>query len=772
MKLSAKLLMYILTPTVVIYLLSMSYITINLNNKAIDDAKRLVNSEAYRYANLVKADLDNYVAITRTLSDVFLGYKYIDRHVREPIYLQMQKNILEENPQLISVGTSWEYSAIDTAYTKSYGRILDGWFRGAKGKINYIKRESNMQGDAIGSLYYGLKSSKKETVMDPYFDSYTGEAKDSVLIAGVGIPILENDKFLGLAGVDITLTAFNEMISKIKPFESSYAFLIANNGYFVAFPDKKFLNRPIYDYESDIVRQHNVLVRISKGEQFSLLMEKDEEVFYVSFAPVNIRGIDAPWSLGIVVPLKTILQESNRNLLISLTVGIFGLFFIAFVIWYVSRKITRPLAYSSRVLNRLAKGDIDETRKIRVKTNDEIDAISRSVNTLIDKLKAMAIFASRIGEGDLNAQYERAGKNDVLGNALIDMRRSLQQAVDEDNKRSIEDLKRNWYTEGFATLGQALREDQSNLSQFYYKIVSTVVKHIKANQGGLFIINDVAKDDVYVELVAYFAFNKQKYKSKRLELGEGLVGESIQRNEVLHLTELPENYMEIASGLGKSKPRSLLIVPLRHRDKVYGVIELASFKVMESHQIEFIEKMAESIASTVTHIRSNMRTKLALDEAKQKSDALSKQEAQLQEIIEKMKATQAAGIQREAELSGVLDALNSISLVAEYSMDGKIIDMNNALVKLLGVTREEVLGRYQGSFENRDSRHTEKFKTFWRELKNGKTQRGVAYLRIRGREIWLSEAYTPIYDNEGKPYKVLNITTDITAQRLLDKKQK
>ena len=87
-----------------------------------------------------------------------------------------------------------------------------------------------------------------------------------------------------------------------------------------------------------------------------------------------------------------------------------------------------------------------------------------------------------------------------------------------------------------------------------------------------------------------YAFEKRKYVNKQVRKGQGLVGEVYQEGSTVYLTEVPEDYINITSGLGESNPRSILLTPLNLNDEIYGVVELASFKAFQPYQIEFVEK--------------------------------------------------------------------------------------------------------------------------------------------------------------------------------------
>ena len=91
-------------------------------------------------------------------------------------------------------------------------------------------------------------------------------------------------------------------------------------------------------------------------------------------------------------------------------------------------------------------------------------------------------------------------------------------------------------------------------------------------------------------MTACYAYDRKKFTDKRIEWGDGLIGTCAQEKGTIHLTNLPDNYVSITSGLGKATPKSLLIVPLIINEQVHGVIELASFNTFEKFEVDFVEK--------------------------------------------------------------------------------------------------------------------------------------------------------------------------------------
>jgi GAF domain-containing protein len=149
--------------------------------------------------------------------------------------------------------------------------------------------------------------------------------------------------------------------------------------------------------------------------------------------------------------------------------------------------------------------------------------------------------------------------------------------------------------------------------------------------------------------------------NKQIAVGEGLLGQAYLEKDTIYLTDIPAGYLQITSGLGEANPACLLIVPLKTQDSVEGVLEIASFREFEDHEIAFVEKLAESIAAAIASVRINERTQNLLQEARQQAEELRSQEEEMRQNMEELVATQEEmkrkeaeylNIQKESDLSG------------------------------------------------------------------------------------------------------------------------
>ncbi len=216
------------------------------------------------------------------------------------------------------------------------------------------------------------------------------------------------------------------------------------------------------------------------------------------------------------------------------------------------------------------------------------------------------------------------------------MRQSLKNARRDEEIRQVENKRRSWLAEGQALISEVMRGTGEDLKIISHRIISTLVRYLDANQGGIFIMNDDDENDPYIELMASFAYGRSRFHQKRVEFGEGIIGACFLEKESIFMTQLPSDYMEIRSGLGTASPSSLLVVPLRTENIMIGVIEVASFNVLHEHEKEFVEKVSENISSNLFTSKANRKTQELLEMFREQADEKAAQEAEMQQNLEEL----------------------------------------------------------------------------------------------------------------------------------------
>ena len=332
---------------------------------------------------------------------------------------------------------------------------------------------------------------------------------------------------------------------------------------------------------------------------------------------------------------------------------LFAVFSLMFNLFY----IVSPVTHLTELIRKLSMGQINIDIEHNG-SNNEIDQMKTELGKLVDSLKHTAEFAHNIGEGYLDAKYSILGDDDMLGKSILAMRQSLRNAATEQTARARgEEERRSWGTSGLAKFAEILRQNNNNMENLAYNVVSNMVKYLNANQGGIFILNESESENEInkvLELKACYAFDRKKFANKQILPGEGLVGACFQERESIYLTDVPDDYINITSGLGDANPHAVLICPLKMNDEVYGVLELASFNVFEPYQREFVEKVSESIASTISSVNINLRTNKLLEQTRMQAEEMSNTQEELRQNMEEMQATQEEMRRRENELNEIL----------------------------------------------------------------------------------------------------------------------
>lgn len=264
-----------------------------------------------------------------------------------------------------------------------------------------------------------------------------------------------------------------------------------------------------------------------------------------------------------------------------------------------------------------------------------------------------------------------------------------------------------------------------------------------------------------------YAYEKRKFIAKTLEIGEGLVGQCFLEKEVIYMTQVPENYVKITSGLGEALPRSILIVPLIHDNKAVGVMELASFNTFESYRIEFVKKIATNIASAYNNICVNEHTKQLLHESQLQAETLKAQEEEMRQNMEELTASQEELRRIQLETEAQNRIFNSIAIVSRTDVQGNITYVNEEFVKWSKYSREEAIGQNHRILK---SGHQDDsiFHDMWSTISRGRIWRGEVKNRAKdGSYYWVDAVIAPVLDQSGKPKEYI-------SQRFVisDKKEK
>ncbi len=384
----------------------------------------------------------------------------------------------------------------------------------------------------------------------------------------------------------------------------------------------------------------------------------------------------------------------------------------------------------------------------------------------LSKDKKILEYINNLMENKLDSKIQLDEKAIALEKTLDNLRMQLKNNTEEENRRKQEDYQRNWVAEGLARFGEILRYHTDNIEEFSYNLISNLVKYLDINQGGFFLLEEREDQGKFFDMKASYAYNRKKFANRQIEWGEGLIGTCALEKQSNYLSDIPPTYLLVTSGLGQATPGYLLLIPLVNQDEVLGVIELASFRNLQAYEISFAESVSESIAITLSGVRSNLRTSELLKDSQQQAEILARQEEKMRQSMEELKEFQEQAAKQAEKFISFTNSVNHTLIRAEYNTDGILLYANTKFLSKLGYfSNSEVEGKHISMFIN--IKDMEWFDKIWERLaQGGKHYEGyMKHVTKQGQDLWTMATYTCVRKDSGEVDKILFIAIDTTEQK-------
>ncbi|MDF9799811.1 PAS domain S-box-containing protein [Catalinimonas alkaloidigena] len=440
-----------------------------------------------------------------------------------------------------------------------------------------------------------------------------------------------------------------------------------------------------------------------------------------------------------------------------------------------SRFLIGPLLSLKEIFKQMNQGILPES--VVKHSDDEIGQMAEVTGQFAMSLRRTAEFAHEIGEGDFDSEFTPLSEEDTLGNALINMRNSIQESEKRDRER-------NWIVTGVAEIGDILRS-HNNLEELGDEVVAYVTKKINAIQGAFYVVNDEDKDNTFIEMKASYAYNKKKHLKGRFKFAEGLVGQSAIEQDTILRTEIPYEYVSVTSGLlGDQRPEALLIVPLIANEEVYGVLEFAGFEKFSARDVKFVEEISLIIARTVFNIKVNEKTRNLLSESQKMSNELQEQQEVLRQNAEEMQATQEELQRSNQQLEEQVNEVertqkrmaslleNASEVITIYEENGNIRYISPSVERIFGYSQQEMIGQSDLQYIKTDGVEvfSQMFQTLLDNPKESVTVQYV-YQTKDNSEVWVETTGNNLLDDPAVNGIVLN-SRDITERKRAEQEER
>jgi signal transduction histidine kinase/HAMP domain-containing protein/DNA-binding response OmpR family regulator len=340
----------------------------------------------------------------------------------------------------------------------------------------------------------------------------------------------------------------------------------------------------------------------------------------------------------------------------------------------MASNLTDQVRNIAQVATAVASGDL--TQKITVGAKGEILELKDTLNTMVDQLSSFADEVTRVAkevgtEGKLGGQAQVEGVsgtwrgltenvNQLASNLTTQVRAiaevstsvtqgNLTRSITVEASGEVADLKDNinqmianlretttrneeqdWLKTNLASIS-SLMQGQRDLETLSSLIMSELTPVVSAQHGAFFLARqEEDKDEYELRLMASYGYKKRRSVSNRFKPGQELVGQAALEKKPILITDPPENYIHIGSGLGESRPRNIIVIPVLFEEQVLGVIELASFTPFGEVILQFLDQLMETIGVVLSTIIANMRTEELLEQSQSLTQELQSQSEELQ----------------------------------------------------------------------------------------------------------------------------------------------
>ncbi|MCW5254673.1 HAMP domain-containing protein [Streptomyces sp. SHP 1-2] len=366
----------------------------------------------------------------------------------------------------------------------------------------------------------------------------------------------------------------------------------------------------------------------------------------------------------------------------------------------MASNLTGQVRNIAMVTTAIAKGDL--TKKIDIDARGEILELKTTINTMVDQLSSFAEEVTRVArevgtEGALGGQARvrdvdgtwrdlTESVNEMAGNltrqvraiarvATAVTRGDLNLKIDVDASGEIQELQdyinkmianlrdttiankeQDWLKGNLARIS-ALMQGRRDLQDVASLIMSELTPVVSAQHGAFFLAMPLVdgrepatgQDEQYeLRMLGSYGYSMGSMPTS-FRPGEALVGTAAQEKRTILVENAPTGYLKISSGLGEAPPAQVIVLPVLFEGKVLGVIELASFTPFTHIQKDFLNQIAEMIATSVNTISVNTKTEVLLKQSQELTEQLRLRSEELEQRQSALQSSNAE-LEEKAEL--------------------------------------------------------------------------------------------------------------------------
>ncbi|OED43928.1 hypothetical protein ACH42_08780 [Endozoicomonas sp. (ex Bugula neritina AB1)] len=266
---------------------------------------------------------------------------------------------------------------------------------------------------------------------------------------------------------------------------------------------------------------------------------------------------------------------------------------------------------------------------------------------LVMPLRTINNWVNKVASGVYVEGAVLSGQNEIgqLSRSFSRMTNQLRTINEENEQRS-------WLQNGMEGLNNSVRGDKT-MADLCREIVSYLAHYLDMQTGAMYVLTEQEE----LQLMGSYAWRQRKQSDNKFALGDGLVGQAALERQTIELTNVPDHYLDIESGLGSTKPAQVIIVPLIYENQVKGVIEFAYIRELTDQQRQFLDYSVESVSIAISSAQNRSRVKMLLDKTTQQTEAMTEQQEELKAVNDELGKRALILEESEEELKAQSDEL-------------------------------------------------------------------------------------------------------------------
>jgi signal transduction histidine kinase/HAMP domain-containing protein/DNA-binding response OmpR family regulator len=262
---------------------------------------------------------------------------------------------------------------------------------------------------------------------------------------------------------------------------------------------------------------------------------------------------------------------------------------------------------------------------------DLVDNVNELAANLSTQVRAIGEVATAVTKGDLGRTIQVAARGEVA-----DLKDNVNQMIRNLRETTETNTEQDWLKTNLARLNRML-QGQRDIMAVSRLLLSELAPLVSAQHAVLYLMQGQLENALpgavaRLTLMASYGYRERKGLSKEWRVGEGLVGQAAFEQQRLLIRNVPDDYIQIVSGLGQGAPSNIVVLPILFEDEVKAVIELAAFEPFQAIHLNFLDQLSESLGIVFNSIETASGTEMLLRQQAQKLEGeFTSQQARLQE---------------------------------------------------------------------------------------------------------------------------------------------